>query len=65
MEKKREALDLIVTVVLFALGVFAARAIVPDILPKSNWSAYGFTAAAIFLAAEGLWRLLTRKRRKE
>ena len=65
MDRKQEALDLIVTMVLFALGVFAARAIVPDILPNSNWSAYGLTAAAIFLAAEGLWRLLTRKRRKE
>lgn len=65
MERKQEALDLIVTTVLFALGVFAARAIVPDILPNSNWAAYGLTAAAIFLAAEGLWRLLMRKRRKE
>ena len=65
MERKQEALDLIVTMVLFALGVFAARAIVPDILQKSNWSAYGLTAAAIFLFAETLWHLLVRKRRKE
>ena len=65
MEKKREVLDLIVTMVLFALSIFAARAIVPDIITKSSWAAYGFTAAAIFLAAEALWRLLMRKRRKE
>ena len=65
MERKQEALDLIVTMVLFALGVFAARAIVPDILPNSNWAAYGLTAAVIFLFAEALWHLLVRKRRKE
>ena len=65
MERKREVLDLIITMVLFALGILAARAIMPDIFPNSNWAAYGFTAAAIFLAAEAFWRMLTRKRRKE
>ena len=64
MERKREVLDLIITMVLFALGIFAARALVPNIFPNSNWAAYGFTAAAIFLAAEGLWALLVRKRRR-
>ena len=65
MERKREVLDLIITMVLFALGIFAARALVPNIFPNSNWAAYGFMAMAIFLVAEGLWILLVRRKRKD
>ena len=65
MERKQEALDLIVTLAFFTLGIFAARAIVPDIFAYSNCLVYGLIGMAIFLLAETIWFLLTKGRRRE
>ena len=65
MDRKQEVLDLIVTAALFALGIFAARAIVPDIFAYSNCLVHSLIGTAIFLLAEAIWFLLTKGRRRE
>lgn len=65
MKTNLDTADLAVTAAALVISLFISRALIPDYLVRSSCLTFGFLATAILLLLEGVWLLLSRKRRRK